>query len=284
MADRPFSFLDIANVEPLTIVDVGASALEETAAYHEIAARTGSRVIGFEPDQSACTNLNAAARPGHTYFPLAIGAGGSASLYETVHPLSSSLYKPDAELLKHFTMFDRLMAIKRVHTLDTHRLDDVVSAAEIDFLKMDVQGAELDVLRGAERLLPSILMIQTEVEFLPIYEHQPLFADVDKYLRAAGFQLHKFFEFRKPFYTPLAAPNGTIGDFSQVMWTDAVYIPDVRSLHRVSSERLLKLVTLLHDLHGSIDLCAHILMLMRERGNDVPFDAYIGRCMALHRA
>jgi FkbM family methyltransferase len=274
-----FSFLDVADVEPLTIVDVGAAALdvEDGASYRILAERTGSHIIGFEPDPKACSALNAAGQTRHSYFPFAIGAGGPATLYETAFPLSSSLYKPNTKLVNRFTNLGKLLEVVHTHKVETHRLDDVVGADEIDFLKLDVQGAELDVLRGAERLVPATLVIQTEVEFLPIYENQPLFADVDRHLRARGFQLHRFGDLKRPLYTPIADSTQALSDFSQLMWSDAVYVPDVCTLKRFSRERLLKLVALLHDLYGSLDLCAHILMEMRQRGMAVPFDEYVKR-------
>jgi FkbM family methyltransferase len=280
MAGANFSFLDLVDVEPLTIVDVGAAALEVAAPYHQLAERTGSHIIGFEPDQKACAALNAAGHLRHSYFPFAIGAGGPATLYETEHAVSSSLYKPNAELLNRFTNLGRMLTVKRAHKVETHRLDEVVGADEVDFLKLDVQGAELDALRGAARLLPQTLVIQTEVEFLQMYQNQPLFSDVDAHLRAAGFQLHRFSEFKRPLLTPLVDPDRQLADFSQVMWSEAVYIPDLLTFHRFSRERLLKLVTLLHELYGSLDLCAHILTDMRKRGMNVPLDEYMKRCFA----
>jgi hypothetical protein len=177
-----------------------------------------------------------------------------------------------------------LLKVVRTQKVETHRLDEVVSADEIDLLKLDIQGAELDVLRGAERLLPTALVIQTEVEFLPMYEGQPLFADIDSHLRARGFQIHNIASPRRPLYTPIADPDRELADFSQVMWTDAVYVPDVCTLERFSRARLLKLVTLLHDLYGSFDLCAHILMEMHNRGMAVPTDEYMARCFAGKRS
>lgn len=48
--------------------------------------------------------------------------------------------------------------------LQTVSLDDVKEAHGADYLKLDVQAAELDVLRGAEKVLESVLAIQAEVE------------------------------------------------------------------------------------------------------------------------
>ena len=56
------------------------------------------------------------------------------------------------------------------------------------FLKLDIQGAELEVLESAPKLLEnSLLALRVEVEFLPIYQSQPLFSDIDQHLRGRGF-------------------------------------------------------------------------------------------------
>jgi FkbM family methyltransferase len=57
----------------------------------------------------------------------------------------------------------------------------------VDVLWMDVQGAELRVLRGMGELLRTVRIIHTEVEFRSIYSGQALFPEVDGFLRAAGF-------------------------------------------------------------------------------------------------
>ncbi|MGE3334835.1 MAG: FkbM family methyltransferase [Rhodospirillaceae bacterium] len=273
-----FSFLDLVDVDPLTIVDVGASSLDKADPYHVLAERTASHIIGFEPDNKTCAELNAAGKLRHSYFPFAIGAGGPAKLHVTASNANSSLYAPNAELLKHFTTLADMLVVEHVTNVETHRLDDVVGAKEIDFLKIDVPGGEMDVLKGAARLLPTALAVELEVEFLPMYQGAPLFGEVDAHMRAAGFQLHTFLDVYQPVYTPLAdTPAGR----SQTMWADAVYVPDVRSMRKYSRERLLKLAAITHELYGSIDLCAHILGEMRAQKMDAPLDAYIKRCSAL---
>jgi FkbM family methyltransferase len=273
-----FSFLDLVDVEPLTIVDVGAASLDKADPYHVLAERTASHIIGFEPDNKTCAALNAAGKLRHSYFPFAIGAGGAAKLHVTAANANSSLYAPNAELLKHFTTLADMLVVKHVANVETHRLDDVVGAKEIDFLKIDVPGGEMDVLKGAARLLPTALAVELEVEFLPMYEGAPLFGEVDAHMRAAGFQLHTFLDVYRPVYAPLA---DTPASRSQTMWADAVYVPDVRSLAKYDRDRLLKLAAIAHELYGSIDLCAHVLGEMRARKLETPLDAYMKRCSGL---
>jgi len=52
-------------------------------------------------------------------------------------------------------------------------------------LKIDVQGAELAVISGAQEMLRNVAVVEVEVEFVPLYVGQPLFADVDAAMRAA---------------------------------------------------------------------------------------------------
>ena len=77
--------------------------------------------------------------------------------------------------------------------VDQVRLDGILDQ-DIDVLKLDLQGYELDALKGCEKLLPRIKAITTEVEFVPLYEGQPLFADIDIYLRARGFRFLNLYE------------------------------------------------------------------------------------------
>lgn len=58
---------------------------------------------------------------------------------------------------------------------------------EIDFIHMDVQGAELLVLEGAGNFIHKIKMIWLEVENMELYKNQPLKTDVEEYLTNKGF-------------------------------------------------------------------------------------------------
>ena len=76
--------------------------------------------------------------------------------------------------------------------LATVSLDDIPDAQGCDYLKVDAQGAEGLILSAAQGSLRSVLVVQTEMMFLPIYERQPLFGDIDAILRSFGFAFHRF--------------------------------------------------------------------------------------------
>jgi FkbM family methyltransferase len=77
-----------------------------------------------------------------------------------------------------------------VISVETATLDDFCRSRDIhrvDFLHVDVQGAELMVLEGAKSILPTVQMIWIEVEQKQLYTGQPLLDDVERFMRAQGF-------------------------------------------------------------------------------------------------
>src|SRR5262249_28941920 len=92
----------------------------------------------------------------------------------------------------------------------------------VDFIKLDTQGSELMILEGAqETLRRGVFGIEVEVELNPMYEDQPLLADVDRFLRPFGYELFDLEQPRRWKYNggeQLALAGG------QIVWTDAVYL------------------------------------------------------------
>ena len=79
-------------------------------------------------------------------------------------------------------------------TWKTMTLDDALTRFAIPaphYLKLDIEGAELEVLSSSPRALSSTLVLKTEVAFVPMRRGQPLATDVDLFLRGHGFQLHR---------------------------------------------------------------------------------------------
>jgi FkbM family methyltransferase len=151
-------------------------------------------LIGFDPDEAECRRLEAEAAPDQDvrFVPKALGARpGRARFYRAAEPACSSLYVPDEEMIRHRPA-NHLCTLVGTGTVELTTLDAWAAGANVrwvDCLKLDTQGADLDVLRGAERLLPTVRMLEIEVMFNPIYVGQPLFGDIDRHLRQRGFML-----------------------------------------------------------------------------------------------
>jgi hypothetical protein len=155
--------------------------------------------------------------------------------------------------------------VTSAHEIDTHRLDDVREVSGVDYLKVDVQGAELDVLRGATRTLKDALVVQIEVEFVPIYRGQPLFSDIDQFLRAQGFMFHRFLTMEGRPLRSLAASGEAFKPWRQALWSDAVYVRPIPGWNNLATESLLRLAVILHEMYESFDFSAKLLQMYDDR-------------------
>ncbi len=66
---------------------------------------------------------------------------------------------------------------------------DIVRPEDTVYLKIDVQGLELEVLRGAESLLDQVAAVESELSLTPLYEQGATFVDVVDHLDTRGFHL-----------------------------------------------------------------------------------------------
>ena len=248
----------------IRVVDVGAM-MYGTEPYETLRAAGLARVIGFEPQAEECARLNAAhAARGDRYLPHFVGDGSERTFHFLRHPASSSLYEPDLELAEKFQQLGELYRVLRTQRVQTRRLDDIEEVRPCDFLKLDAQGAELDIIRGGEQTVRQALVVHTEVEFVPLYKQQPLFADVDRALRAMGFAFHRFYSIAGRAFVPVVADNNPNKRISQMLWANAVYVRDFMRLEELSAEQLLKLAVIARGIYRAVDL-AHLALAYHDR-------------------
>jgi hypothetical protein len=136
------------------------------------------------------------------------------------------------------------------------------------------------VFRAASKALKSALVIITEVEFIPLYQDQPLFGDVDRYLRSQGFQLHTFLGMGQRFFKPFQSPSKPGAGFRQFLWSDAVFVKDFMHFDRLAEEKLLKLALILSGVLGSHDLAALALAEYDRRNGTGYGEVYVEQVIA----
>ena len=259
----------IPEIPPVHIVDIGATPLDgEPPPYARLLKDGFAWVVGFEPDPDGLAELNRKKGPHETYLPYAIGDGQTHQFKVCRAPGMSSFLEPNHDLLSYFHGFPNWGTVVRRMPVATVRLDDVSEIENIDFLKIDIQGAELMVFEHAQKRLANCLVIQTEVEFLPMYEGQPLFSEVELFLRRHGFLIHKFDPLKSRAIQPMIVNNDIYAGFSQIFWADAVFVRDFTRLQVLSPEQLLKLALVMHDVYGSHDIVLRALMEYDRRSND----------------
>ena len=248
------------------ITDIGASPItsNELPPYMALLRSGNADIVGFEPHAKALDALNLAKGPHETYLPHAVADGNRHTLHSCMAAGMTSLLKPNPEVLKLFHGFPMWGTVLSTEEIDTVRFDDVEETAGTDMIKIDIQGGELMVLKNSQNRLKDVLVIHTEVEFLPMYQDQPLFSDVDSFLRSKGFMFHRFFPLVSRTIIPMVVNGNIYEGFSQLFWADAVFIRDVSRLDLFSDSELMKTAMLLHECYNSLDL-AHYLLVEYDR-------------------
>jgi FkbM family methyltransferase len=152
-------------------------------------------VIGFEPDNQEVKRLNLK-YPFIEILRVALGEEDlEVPFYITVSDSCSSCLKPNFKVLDQYHL-DQEFRVKQITKIHTKRLDDLVKEKILpmpDYLKIDVQGFEYNILKGAENSLStSILAIELETHLKQLYENQHTFFDIIRYLGEFGFILCDF--------------------------------------------------------------------------------------------
>ncbi len=220
----PFDYAELFKSVPkdrlFTIVDIGAQNLSfEKHIYSPLCVPSiKHRIIGFEPLEEKARERNADQDAGTIVYPVAIGDGGAHMLYINNDDATSSIYPLNEPLCADF---EHLHTLKLASTaaFETKRLDDVLPPESVEFLKLDIQGAELLALQNATRVLERTAVIHCEVEFDQIYKDQPLFHDVQALLLSRGFYLVDLIISHRYAYEN---SRGVVGR-DRLLWADAVY-------------------------------------------------------------
>jgi FkbM family methyltransferase len=185
---------------PIVVLDVGA---RDAFAHTPWIALPPDmvRLHGFEPDPPECAALNRKAEAEGLDFhfhPIALGDHtGRVDFYQYAEQAANSFYPPNRALVERFcygrglplsSQFE-LIAKQAIETKSMADWAREAGVTAIDFCKLNIQGAELEVLRAAGPLLDSVLGIVAEQTFNPTYLGAPLFGEVYEFIRGAGFTL-----------------------------------------------------------------------------------------------
>lgn len=261
---NPLHFLTIG--APINIMDVGASAINEVPLYKSLLDCGYGHLYAFDGDARQTLEIR------KRY-------GGKASILDeflfdgseqTLHLAAAetgmtSLLKPRAEALAFFNGFTEFGRVEATQQIRTRRLDDIEELPDIDLIKLDVQGAELTILKNGPEKLRNCLAIQLEVSFVCLYEGQPAFGDVDIWMRSQGFMPHRFLEVKKWVIAPTIFGGNPRIPGNQLLESDIIYIRDPLQISAFSDTALLKMALLAHFFCESRDLCVYMLMELERR-------------------
>jgi FkbM family methyltransferase len=272
---------------PLVLIDVGASGGIQT---HWNAFGEALVAFAFEPLLDECERLNRTKRSDKIqYFPFFLSDGSNQP--SSLKILASRSTERDTTLGRSSAIrAEELIGRSAIETYNLNRtpsfgsivlkLDDFIennSVPDVDFIKIDTDGSDYEVLLGAEKTLKKFDILGVAVEALlgdpPSAIEQPeLFCPMHEFLRSHGFQLYDLIPHRysrrdlpAPFYYDFPAQTIT----GQVAWADCIYFKDACAndpAHPVEypDPKLLKLACL-YEIHGFPDCAAELILHFRDR-------------------
>ena len=263
----PDALLSLLRPAQLThVVDVGANPIDGAPPYKSMLSQGLCTVTGFEPQEAAWHELIQRKGPLETYLPQALGAGGLATLNVCQYSGWTSLLRPNSAALNVFPQFQPNAKVIEQIQVHTHKLDDISEVRPFDLLKIDVQGAEMDVFHGATQHLKNAVAIQTEISFIALYDNQPTFGQVDMYLRELGFVPHGFVDIKRWPIAPLQFHGAAQQSVHQLLEADMVYVKDFVNPEGMSDEQLKQLSLIMHHCYQSHDLSARCIQCLVDRG------------------
>jgi FkbM family methyltransferase len=138
-------------------------------------------------------------KPGQVIQCALSNTKGSSELFVCETPDASSLKSQNQDSMRAARFYDdrllqdRMSPVKKI-VVETDTIDRLQSERvlpHLDFIKLNVEGSELDVLRGGANALEQCLGIQTEVSFKSLWDDAPHFSDLDGFIRSRGFEFHQ---------------------------------------------------------------------------------------------
>lgn len=198
------------------------------------------RYVTFEPDGAEAARLRLLAGDAFEVEEVAVGAQTGRRPFNLYSLITNPGAAPSGELSSllqlapsrphRYRDADISLAAKVDIDLDT--IDNVAARRQESptFLVADIQGAEIMALEGARTTLrQSVLGVRLEVAFMPLYEDQPLFGDVDAMMRACGFELSRIERCGSPTFGPStdAGPFSASLEDARPAWADAMYVRSV---------------------------------------------------------
>lgn len=207
---------------PIRVVDLGAQCLDHEKHVYSPLIQCGYavEVIGFEPLAHRIAEREAAESGSRLkLLPNFVGDGQTHTFHINRYDATSSLLPINRDLCDSFVNLDQLATV-RTELVQTQKLDDLINSDQnVDFLKIDIQGFELQALQHAEATLARTLVVHCEVSFDRLYDDQCLFADIDQFLRNQGFELIDLLHQHRASYI---VPSATVSA-DRLLWADAVF-------------------------------------------------------------
>ena len=252
----------IKNETPIIICDIGASPIDKTDFIDELFNNTKSKIIGFEPNKDEFIKLEKNNEKKH-YYNYAIGDGSEKILNICKGAGMTSFLEPDLNYLKNFEWFNINSEIIKREKVKTKKLDDLNE--RIDFLKIDVQGYESEVIKYGKEKIKNSLIVQLETSPIPLYKNEKTFPHIVLELEKLDFSLHMFNKVNTKPFKPMKVNNSIFMGINHLFQLDCVMIKNLNKIDSLSKEEIIKMILIMFYSFKSYDLVDYLISEMDKR-------------------
>ena len=250
----------------INVADIGAASINETPVYSDLVMGGYGHLFAFDGDSRQIPALRKLHGDHATVLNHFLADGDPHTAYICREDTGmTSLLKPNQTALaffNNFSLFGKVLKEKRVQTT---RLDDIDKIGDLHFVKMDVQGSELNILKNGLKKLSNCVAIQLEVSFICLYENQPGLGEIDMWMRSIGFAPHRFLDIKRWSITPTINGNNFRRPFNQLLEADIVYVRDPLNMKKRTSGQLKMLAVMSEVFFDSPDLAIHCMRELVSR-------------------
>jgi FkbM family methyltransferase len=240
----------LLNKNVINLLDIGAAGGIEPR-WEKISSKIN--YFGFEPDERVRVINPKTKFSGYHLSPFAVGHSDSyAMLNVTKDEGKSSFFFPNQDFLERFPNPSRF-SVSKIIELQVKRIDSQ-DFAEIDFMKLDIQGGELSALKGADGILDNVLGVEVEVEFSKLYTDQPLFGSIYDFLTERDFEFVDFVNLCR-------WERKSLLGLGQLVFGDALFLksPEKILLEKLSEEKIRKYLAILY-IYNRFDLIERVFL------------------------
>ena len=271
--------------EPFALVDVGCSQGIDLV-WRSFGSHI--RAFGFDPDIIECERLQGVeTNPEIRYYPTAVGLPEDSEFlrtkaaYEATHPpYWLSVWGRSTVADPRFALPSRVAGrgipaeITETAKIGVTEFLEHHEVGSIDFVKVDTDGSELEVLLSAEKSIESCRMLGFMVECLyqgSDHETSNTFHNIDRFMKRHGFMVYTMTVNK---YSRAALPAPFVYSFpaqttwGQALWGDVVFLRDLGtpspSTPELSVEKIIKLACL-YEIFCVPDCAVELILQCRER-------------------
>lgn len=169
-----------------SLLDIGANSGEFS---NQFRSKYGASCVCLEPSSVHIDNLNA--QGFETYQVGASNFNGTKTFYVNSNNPKSTGNSFYPEQTFHFKNNTKIIDVEVI------RLDDFFKDRVFDFVKIDTQGSEHDIIEGGKDLIKKAKFLLTEVSFFPYNKNSKLANDIIPLITSLGFRPYQFTEFHK---------------------------------------------------------------------------------------